>query len=654
MSTGLRDLVARLRLDTTLFRNGLQGAARAAKQFAIVAAAASAVGTALSTAALIGAADIDKVAKAARRVGSSILGFRALEMAAGEAGVGVDTLADAVQTMDREIAKGSKGAIVALGQLGLSVSDLTGLEADQKLALIADRIQEFGLSSGEASAVLQGLGIKNKEMLLAVQSGGDVFRNARADVEDYGLALSSVESDKIEAANDAIGRLSLIGQYLSQQSALSIVPALGMMAQAMTDSLREGGLLRSMIDGLVGSLDVIAASAAVAVAAFGLRFVGAFLLAQVATFSLVGALAVLKVALIRTGIGAVVVAAGYLIAKFVELVESTGSFGGALGLLADVATEVWSKIGSGVSFITNSIAAMSASAQAYFLGALRRMAGAWVDFTWAIADGLNSLFGSSLMGADAGITVDLAVSQIAAEDAAAAYVNAASAAKNAFNAPLASLQALNTKMAETKEATKKVVESFEELGGSAGNAGGAIDALKDKTDAPKKEMEDFKSAAESAFVGFVTGAKTAREALSQLLASMAQTFAKAAFSGLWGALFPKFADGAAFSGGRVTAFASGGIVSGATAFRMQSGLGVMGEAGPEAIMPLTRGRNGKLGVQASGGGGSMHVTVTMDQSTGALGAFVRDQAGQVVAQAGPSIVSQSVQASRARDRKSKF
>jgi hypothetical protein len=62
------------------------------------------------------------------------------------------------------------------------------------------------------------------------------------------------------------------------------------------------------------------------------------------------------------------------------------------------------------------------------------------------------------------------------------------------------------------------------------------------------------------------------------------------------------ANGNAFEGGRVQAFAAGGIVSGATMFPMKGGLGVMGEAGPEAIMPLTR-IGGKLGVAAAGGGG---------------------------------------------------
>lgn len=60
------------------------------------------------------------------------------------------------------------------------------------------------------------------------------------------------------------------------------------------------------------------------------------------------------------------------------------------------------------------------------------------------------------------------------------------------------------------------------------------------------------------------------------------------------------AKGAAFSGGKVVPFAKGGIVDSPTAFSFNSGKkGIMGEAGTEAILPLGRGKNGDLGVQAS-------------------------------------------------------
>lgn len=71
--------------------------------------------------------------------------------------------------------------------------------------------------------------------------------------------------------------------------------------------------------------------------------------------------------------------------------------------------------------------------------------------------------------------------------------------------------------------------------------------------------------------------------------------------GFFGGLFN--ANGNAFNQHGVMAFANGGIVSAATPFSFGGNkLGVMGEAGPEAILPLKRGSNGQLGVQMSGGG----------------------------------------------------
>ncbi|WEK48501.1 MAG: phage tail tape measure protein [Candidatus Kaistia colombiensis] len=61
--------------------------------------------------------------------------------------------------------------------------------------------------------------------------------------------------------------------------------------------------------------------------------------------------------------------------------------------------------------------------------------------------------------------------------------------------------------------------------------------------------------------------------------------------------------------GGVKPFAKGGVVASPTYFPLSGGLGLMGEAGAEAIMPLSRGPDGRLGV--SGGGAPITVNIAI-------------------------------------------
>ena len=120
------------------------------------------------------------------------------------------------------------------------------------------------------------------------------------------------------------------------------------------------------------------------------------------------------------------------------------------------------------------------------------------------------------------------------------------------------------------------------------------------------------------------GRSLSSSALSQALGPVQKSIGSALSGGLQavlGGLSP-FAKGAAFSSGRVAAFARGGVVDGPTHFPMRGGVGLMGEAGPEAIMPLARGSDGRLGVRGGGGGA---VSVTMHISTPDVAGFQRSQ-----------------------------
>ena len=103
--------------------------------------------------------------------------------------------------------------------------------------------------------------------------------------------------------------------------------------------------------------------------------------------------------------------------------------------------------------------------------------------------------------------------------------------------------------------------------------------------------------------------------------------------GAMSALMP-FAEGGGLAEGRVMPFAEGGVVSGPVTFPMRGGrTGLMGEAGPEAILPLARGPDGRLGVQASQGGAGRPVNVVINVTTPDVEGFRRSE-GQIAAELG--------------------
>ncbi len=162
-----------------------------------------------------------------------------------------------------------------------------------------------------------------------------------------------------------------------------------------------------------------------------------------------------------------------------------------------------------------------------------------------------------------------------------------------------------------------------------------LDGLALKTKNLTASANGFARAMTQAFSASVTGGKQFDDVLKSLALRISDLALRAAFkplqtalsSGISGLLSGLTGSGGAASAslaaasGAIKPFASGGVIGTPTYFPLAAGgIGLAGEAGPEAIMPLTRGPDGRLGV--SGGGGN---TINVQIATPDPGSFRRSE-----------------------------
>lgn len=268
------------------------------------------------------------------RFGQTVRVTAKVEKAMRDAGVDIEQVASAMNHMKHStdaardsLSKVSKVSVAANDNLGRQVRGNNAF--GRSVQNMSFQVGDFATQVGAGTSASVALGQQLPQLL----GGFGILGAAMGAVVAIGVPLVRVLTDVQKGGKDLspiLGNLAPLAREL------------GGAFSAMKDVAVD------FAETVINNMDRLLTTAGTVAAFFAGKWVAGFVAARVATFSLVGAMVALKAALIRTGIGAVVVAAGELVYQFHRLVQAAGSFGKAMDLAGKVILLSFKTVGAQV------------------------------------------------------------------------------------------------------------------------------------------------------------------------------------------------------------------------------------------------------------------------------------------------------------------
>lgn len=215
----------------------------AAKALGVITAAAGAMTYAIaSTIKSIG--DLGDMADA---LGMSAQNLGYLQQSAQLAGIGADELNSALMRLrgniGQALVEGSGAAYDALDRLGLSMSELSRMPADQQLTKINAALKEIPNPAQRSALAIDLLGKQGPRLLEAA----DAMTKMQEQAKKLGIALSDIDVQSIRDADDSLTELEFIFKGALKQAAAAIAPYIVAIVNNIKDAIEEAGGLSNII-----------------------------------------------------------------------------------------------------------------------------------------------------------------------------------------------------------------------------------------------------------------------------------------------------------------------------------------------------------------------------------------------------------------------
>ena len=255
----LPPLKVKIGAETDDLDKGLSGAEASLARFAKVGvASAAAVGAAMVALTKKSMENIDVLAKQARSLGLTTAAFQRMTMVAGEAGVESGKLSSMLGLMQRnivELSNGTQAQVDSFNALGVSLADLQGLSPNEQFARIAASLDAISDPAEKTALSMEVFGRAGRDAINMLSDYSGKAAEAAKFQNDFGIAVSQVTSDNVEAANDAVGRLGMIMEGFGNTMAGIVAPSIEGAANAFIAWAQSIYGAEAALDGLLMNAD---------------------------------------------------------------------------------------------------------------------------------------------------------------------------------------------------------------------------------------------------------------------------------------------------------------------------------------------------------------------------------------------------------------
>lgn len=249
-------------------------------------------------------------------------------------------------------------------KVGVTAEQFARLSGPEALQLYVSSLEKAGVNQQEMTFYLEAMASDATRLIPLLQNGGAEMTRLGERAEGLGVVLDQRTLTALRRTQVALVGVGQVFEGMRNQIGAALAPAVTALAEGFVRLAETGGPINRAFTTVLENLGRITTYAGTFATLMSGRWVAGLAAAALSVKGLAAALVFLRGALIRTGIGALIVGAGELVYQFTQLVAKVGGVGAAFDLLRDVAAEAWDRIGLAAMASWSRVEAGWANAQA--------------------------------------------------------------------------------------------------------------------------------------------------------------------------------------------------------------------------------------------------------------------------------------------------